>query len=484
MKDFTKSMLTTGAAIVVLAGLAVYAWQGDKRSQKDAKEKEEQKKLFAVKKESVNAIEMRVRGVETKIVRADGRWVITAPIRADGDQTAIDALVGAFDTLRAERTVEEKPADIMAYGLATPEITIRLTMADGTTAGLSVGMKNDFDNTYYLQRDGGTAVYQAQTSSRFSFDKDLFALREKKLFFAEKNEDIQKASVALDGLSYALERDADRWRLSGPADDRADDEEVAKVLNALRSLRATAVSTEQQAAGASYGLDRPAAVLSIWKGPERALQQVTIGKVQAGGKTKLYAVRAGAGTVWEIAEQILKDVDKKPFELRYKKALDFKREEVKKVILSNGGVQWTIEKGAAADEWEITAPERAKARPYKMSAVLYNLTNLKAAEFAPEGAAPREFDLDPPKRSVTLLDANGKELGRLAIGSDTAGRPAALTNIRDRVIILEKARVDEIPWALADYKDDGSTPPAKPGAPPHGAMKPGAPRPMPPPRGK
>ena len=63
MKDFTKSVLKTGATIAVLAGLAVYAGQGDKRSQKDAKEKDDRKKIFSVAKEAVNAVEMRVRGV-------------------------------------------------------------------------------------------------------------------------------------------------------------------------------------------------------------------------------------------------------------------------------------------------------------------------------------------------------------------------------------------------------------------------------------
>jgi hypothetical protein len=325
-------------------------------------------------------------------------------------------------------------------------------------------MKNEFDSTYYVMRDGDPKVYQAPSSVKASFDKDLFAVRDKRLVYVDKNEDVQKIEVKTRDAAYTLAREGDRWTVSGLADDRADDEEVTKVLNAVRSFRGTAIAAEREPADSpGYGLKGAPYVVSIWKGPVNALQQVSINRMELGAKTKIYAKRSGAETVWEVGEQILKDIEKKPFDLRFKKVMDFKRDEVKKLVLQGGGAAWTLEKGTAdaGDQWEITAPERAKAKPYKVSAVLYNLTNLKASEFAAAGpAARKEYELENPARSAVVYDGAGKELGRLAIGKNTTGGPAVLSGIRENVVIVEKARIDDIPWSLAEYKEEPPKPDA------------------------
>ena len=131
--------------------------------------------------------------------------------------------------------------------------------------------------------------------------------------------------------------------------------------------------------------------------------------------------------------------------------------------MRNAGFEWTIEKGNAdaGEQWEVTAPEHAKAKPYKMNAVLYNFTNLKATQFAGAGPAVlKDHELENPQRVVALFDGNGKELGRVAIGKASTGGQAVTSNVRPDVAMVEKARIDEIPWALADYKEDAPKPDA------------------------
>ncbi|MBI5528716.1 MAG: DUF4340 domain-containing protein [Deltaproteobacteria bacterium] len=464
MKDFTKSILKTFASICVLGGLGAYAYLVEfKKAEEDEKKKDESKKLFALKKEDAQSLEVAAKGTVISLAKADGKWRITAPVQTEADQNAADGVAGAFDTLKTERVTEENPANLAQYGLHAPELRVSVKTSGGAELGLKVGMKNEFDNTYYVMRDGDPRVYQAPSSVKHSFDKDLFALRDKRLFFFEKNDEVQKLEVRLEDKAYSAEREGDRWRLRLPADDRADDEEVTKVLNALRSLRATAVAAEKEGEGADFGLKVAKVSFSVWKGPENALQQVVVAKRDAGGKQKVYARRSGAETVWEIGEQILKDADKKEFDLRFKKVMDFKKDEVRKVVFKSAAEEWTLVKGTTdtGEQWEIEAPERAKARPYKMNSVLYNLTNMKAIEFRGGGdAARKELGLASPSRRVEVIDGAGKSLGWIEIGDATTSGPAIMSNVRPQAAIVEKARVDEIPWKYADYKEEPKPPDA------------------------
>jgi hypothetical protein len=464
VKDFTKSVLKTFAAICVLGGLGAYAYFVEfKKGEEDEKKKEESKKLFSLKKEDAQSLEVAAKGVVISLSKTDGKWRINAPVQTEADQGAADGVAGAFDTLKTERVVEESPANLAQYGLGAPEIRVSVKTSAGAEMGLKVGMKNEFDNTYYVMRDGDLRVYQAPSSVKYSFEKDLFALRDKRLFFFEKNDEVQKLQVRLEDKAYTVEREGDRWRLRSPADDRADDEEVTKVLNALRSLRATGVAAEKEGEGAEFGIKDAKVSLSVWKGPENALQQVIVAKRDAAGKQKVYARRSGAETVWEIGEQILKDADKKEFDLRFKKIMDFKKDEVRKVAFKSGGEEWTLVKGTAdvGDQWEIEAPERAKAKPYKMNSVLYNLTNLKATEFRGGGDAVRkELGLASPSRRVEVFDGAGKSLGWLEIGDATTSGPAVMSNVRPNAAMVDKARIDEIPWKYSDYKEEPKPPDA------------------------
>src|SRR6267143_1926612 len=387
MKQTTKTLLGL-LVLLLLAGAIGGAalWTG-KDEQKKAEAKEKSEKLFDFDKSQVKELRLSKEGqLVARMEKSDKGWKLLEPVRADGDDTVVDSLVGTLSTLKQKKDLGEEK-DLKAFGLDQPRLEVALKLDGGKDLGLQVGIDNGFDGTLYVKKHGEAMVRVIDAYQKASFEKTAFDLRDKRVAHLDDGAEVKRIEATGVKWPYPLEKDGTVWKLGGaPADGAAAD----RIASAVKSLRATAVGSEAAKGLKEYGLDK----------------------------------------------QILADVEKEAFDLQNKELVHVDREAIRKVVFESppGKVEITRvknfpEDGGVADEvFTVVAPQQGPAKKWKVSSALYAIASLRATAF--EGPLPAAKDLaryglDKP-RTVTLLGEGDKVLARVRIGSEKVGNRFAL----------------------------------------------------------
>ncbi len=251
---------------------------------------------------------------------------------------------------------------------------------------------------------------------------------------------------------YTLEKDGAAWKVNGQA---ADNATAGTVASALKELRATAVAAETSSKLSEFGLDKPAAVAKVTAGAET--RTVKLGKDAAG---KAYAMRDDSPVVYEVAPQILTDVEKQPFDLENKQLFHVDREALRKAVFESSAGKVVIARtktaspdgGVSEEVFTVVAPKQGPARKWKTSSTLYAVSSLRAAAFdgpVPPAKELARYGLDKPK-TVTFLGDGDKVLLRLRVGAEKDGKPYALADGFDKLVQVDKGIVDDFPWNVSD----------------------------------
>jgi hypothetical protein len=278
--------------------------------------------------------------------------------------------------------------------------------------------------------------------------------------------------------AYKLEKDGTSWKLLAPQQGAADASTADRVATVLKSLRATAIAAEnaEGAALKQYGLS-PAKVtvqltVAAPGGKDTYRRTLLLGQPapkKASVAVKTYAKRDDAATVFEVDQQILKDLQKEPFDLQDKSLVHANREDVKKIVFEQpGSPRIVVERkreqpkdGGFADEtFTVLEPKQGPAKKWKLSSALYSITGLRASAFAakPDAAAFNQA------RTISLLGDGDKVLATVRIGAETKDgkRRYASSDSLGRVAEIEKTTADDLPKMLDDVLEPPPAPDAGP----------------------
>jgi hypothetical protein len=386
-------------------------------------------------------------------------------VAAAADRGAVDALLDKVAGLRRRQLVAPAgapPAELARYGLARPRARVSLALQDGKTETLALGDENPFDGSIFVQPTGGS-VEVVGGDVRWPVEKDLFDLRDKRILTFE-DRDVTRLEVAAPGLSYALERAGDGWRLTAPLADRADGLTAARVLGALRGLRATGFVASTTPA-VTRALDHPRlrVRLATQGAPERtlALGAPPVRKGEPEPAT-LYARIGASGEIATVRADQVKDLAPGLWALRDKSVLaPFDREKAEAIrVESAGGVVELRRKpraGGGPEEWSLTAPRAAPAQAAKVSGILYALSSLQATAVADEsGRSLAAHGLDRPSRAVTVLDGAGAALARLEVGKED-GPKTFVRGQAPRILEVETSRLAELPGSAEELEEKAAS---------------------------
>jgi hypothetical protein len=459
MKQTTKTLLGL-VVLLLLAGAIGGAalWTG-KDEQKKAEAKEKSEKLFDFDKSQVKELRLSKEGqLVARLEKGDKGWKLAEPVQADGDDTAVDSLLGTLSALKQKKELAEEK-DLKAFGLDQPRLEVAVRLDGGKDVGLQVGIDNGFDGTLYVRKLGDATVRVIDAYQKASFEKTAFDLRDKKVARLDDSAEVKRIEATGVKWPYTLEKDGAVWKLGGaPADTAAAD----RVASAVKSLRATAVASEAAKSLKEFGLDKPRATirLSVVAGKDTYTRMVQIGQAKSGASTKTFAKRDDSPVVYEVDKQILADVEKDAFDLQNKDLVHLDREAVRRVVFESppGKVEIARVKNAPADGgvadevFTVVAPQQGPAKKWKVSSALYAIASLRATAF--EGPLPAANDLaryglDKP-RTVTLLGEGDKVLARVRIGAEKDGKRYALSDGFAKLVRVEKSTVDDWPWSVAD----------------------------------
>lgn len=488
------------AAVTALLGAFVYFVERDLPSTDERQELET--KVLALETDDVTAITLKADGREVRLERvepealddvdAEGdesetsslsepEWRLTAPVEARADSQAVDSFLGSLMALNLERTLED--VDTTAAGLDEPRAVVMISTADGETT-LEVGADVPLSQDALVRvagETGGTAAANqvVQTgfgeSMRETVGQDAGAWRDKRLFFARRNEVQQMSWTGPDGSRAVLTRsgNGDNFYLDEPVQDRADQERVRGLLSTLTSLEAASF-VDDESVGASFAPQARFEVTIDGEDTPWLLELAELGAVEVGAGEHLARVGGSNGTLVRLAAGPVTEALGGPSDKWRSSAWTHQQSfQIDEVILDQAGEEllairrnesdWLRTTGDAARVAEDAEGEMAGDEvPYTAASnVLYPLTEVKAERLVTDTAeldSEAGVDLSEPQLSITLASEDGEETLRL-YGRTEDGLFAARTEGRDVVLLLPAEKIDELLGAVQSLRDAEPVPP-------------------------
>ena len=482
MSARSKNLWTLlGAAAVALA-LGLYAYFGVmKGEEKQAEQKRAAERLVqpvsrpdgGTETVRYDRLVVKAKGETTELARLpDQAWIIARPLKTSADVQTAEGIVSGLQFARIRSTVEEKPTaeDLHRFGLDTPTVEVTASAEGVPPLTVRLGIENPYDGSAYLQRAGDPKVYAVDASTRTSLNKGTFDLRDRDVL-AVRDLGVTRIEVHGKTHTWTVARDPGQpYAFVRPVKEDADTPAVSGWLGSLRGTKATRYLEDTPAERKRTGVEKPVAEATFQRGTTE-----TVRVRLAGGKLDtdpLYALREDqfGSALAEVPRTALGLLDKSPAELRDRAVLHVKAEDVARIRIGSGAQSLVLERERPADggaeTWRLRAPTDAVADPFKASSLLYALTSLRAEatdETLPSDA--KATGLVPAARTVTLEGQDGKALGSIALGG-TAKKPAG-TFVRDdrgRMVVVDSARLKELPSRPADVLPPPPPPPPLPAA--------------------
>jgi hypothetical protein len=368
MKQTTRSLVTVLVALAVAGAIGGAALWVGKDTKKQAEQKEKSAKLFdGLDKAKVRSVKLMRDGKVVALAAresATSPWKIQEPVQADADAAQIDAMVNGLADLKQKSELGE--VDTAQYGLDKPKAAVTVKTEDGKELSAEFGESNPFDASVYMRKGGEKTVRIADGYAKAPFEKQLLDLRDKRVLRIAEGAQVQRIEVTGTTPSYVLEKDGQSWKLEAPQAEAADTGTADRIVNALRALRGTAIAAESADAALlkQDGLAPPkiGVQVSLTAPGGNVVKQTLLlgqpGPQKGSVAVKTYAKRDDASAVYEVDQQILKDLQKDIFDLQDKMLVHAAHDDVHKSSSSRRGSRRSSSSGGRTSPGTADSPTR------------------------------------------------------------------------------------------------------------------------------
>ncbi|HZY85033.1 MAG TPA: DUF4340 domain-containing protein, partial [Gemmataceae bacterium] len=412
--------------------------------------------LLNIDPAQVEQIESKAGGAALKLQRQGTGWQVLdapgAPFAADG--AAVVALESVWRGMKAERFAAYGPkVEWAKYGLDKPAavVTVRLKGEGAKPQTVEIGAPVEGkDGARYARVNKGPGVAvlgaaPARTLARTYLDYvDHNVLK----FDAGAVTGVRR-QMGPDVLELAKREDG--WHLAKPAEQRGDDQAMQGLLGQLGGLRAVRVAAYPAKDLKEYGLDKPAAVLTLQltadgKPAERVLK---LGKVADPATGDRYAATGTGQAVAVLPGVVAKRLTAAPLAFRDRALARFP--DAERATLERGPRKASFSKEDGT--WKLVEPLAAEADHDRLEDFIAALAKLRADELVAEKPAAddlKKYGLDRPEARWRLR-AGDKDVLDLAVGNREKDGPRCYARLagRDLVFLLGPALSARV---LAEYR--------------------------------
>ncbi len=407
-----RGLWSTLALVVVLAGLGGYIYFVDsKRPASTGVEGEPARtKVFTVEADKVNEIRLTAKGQTTLLQKTDAGWQMIEPIKVEADPPEAIGLAQAIANFESVREVVDNPSDLKQFGLAEPPITVEFKAEGGASGSFRLGNKNATQGEIYALKGGDDTVFLVSSFQESSFNREPFALRDKKILKFDR-EKADTLTLVKGANAIELSRSGSDWRVVKPVASRSDYSAVEGFITRLSSANMSRLVEDDAKDLAKYGLDKPAMTVTIGAGSAKTVLEV--GKTE---NDQTYAKDASRPIVFTVDSTLQADLNKNFDDYRKKELFEFRPFYVAKMraVLDApaGPKTYELEKVAPAkpgeaDTWKVTRVGGAShtADAAAMDDLLNKLVALRAESFV---SSTTRTGLDKPALVVSASFDDGK----------------------------------------------------------------------------
>jgi hypothetical protein len=380
---------------VLALGIGAYAYFVE--SKRDVSESPETKreKVWTIDSSKIEEIDIKAANGDVSKLKKNGTtWQIVSPQTLEADQDAVNTITMAVSSLESSKTVDEKPASAKPFDLDPPRATVTVKVSgDATPKQLELGSKTPTGADLYARLAGQPKIFLVPASLDDQLNRTTFDLRDKTVLKFDRDKadglKIEPAGAAAVALA---KKSSDEWRLTAPADARADFSAVDGLVSKIAQAKMKAIVADNGTNDLKkYGLDKPQDVVTVAVGSTRA--SLALGAKSPDGT--LYARDLSRPVVFTVDATLLDDLKKKPDDLRQKMLFEFRSYTAQSLDVTHGSESFSFakQKGAAqpnqsaAETWKETKPQTKDLDTGKATDFLVNLANLKADSFVDKAAA-------------------------------------------------------------------------------------------------
>jgi hypothetical protein len=412
-----RGLRTTIGLVVVLAGLFAYiyfvTW---KQPAEDPGPKQE--KVFAsVEADKIEELRVKSESGDNSALKKDkDGWRLVEPLAIAAADSEVSGITSALSQLEMVRVVDEKPANLNDYGLASPRIEIDFKAAgDKDFRRLLIGQKSPTGGNLFAKRNAEERVFLIPAFQEQTFNRATFDLRDKAVLRFERDK-VDRVTIDAAGKTVELAKTGSDWKLSKPLQAASDYSAVEGLLGRVAAAQMKSIVSENATPAdlKKYGLDKPAATVSLGLGSAKA-------ELLLGGKTSdgaLYAKDASKPLVITIDAALADELRKGADEYRRKDLFAFRAYDANRLEITRGSqtVAFDKVKGAAPtdeDKWRRAGDKPADVDKEKMGVFLAKLESVRASSFVDSTA---KTGLDSPAMTVYAKFDDGKKEERVMFG--------------------------------------------------------------------
>jgi len=397
-----RGMKSTLALLVILIGVVAYIYFVDsKQPVNDAEAKD--KAFTGVNADDVEEMQVKSSEGETsRLQKIDGKWQLVEPLKVEADNTEASNIASSLAAIDIQRVVEENASNLKEYGLDPARVEVGFRVKGKTDLQrIALGEKTPTGGDLYAQLPGSKRVFLVNSFLDSTFNKNTFALRDKKVLAFERA-NVESLELTNPDKMLQFAKKGSDWVIVKPVAARADFGAVEGALERIASVQMQSITAESGDDLRKYGLDKPSATINVGLGATKAT--LTLGKTE---NAVVYAKDAARPMIFTVAPTLTSDVFKDASEYRRKELFDSRSFTMDKVTFVRGGETVTLEKSKAKDgkeTWKNGAGKDVDAA--KVDDLLSKLGSLRASTFQ----ATADAALKSPALTVnSQFDSNRME---------------------------------------------------------------------------
>ncbi len=438
------------AAILVALGLYVWFYEVRRPAEQERQKEAEQKVFLFSSKEEVGKLALIYP--EKKIVcgkKPDGDWRLIYPIETEGDKNAIDRIISNLEGAKAEQVVADSAANLSEFGLLYPNVGVYLDLKEGTTDTLLLGDKSPTGDFVFARKICHPQVFTLPSWLLSSLEKTIYDLRDKRILAFDKAE-VRKLEIAQRRQRIVCTQVGSQWQMEKPLETKADKNEIDRFLSRLKNAKAKEFVDEEPKSLRKYGLHKPRMEVTLWVGEDKARKLLRIGNKK---DEDYYAWDESRSPVFLAGADLMKELQKTPFDLRDKTVAEFEVDDINKLELIYPDTTIICIKDSSGS-WQLSQPVEMKAKDWKISGILGDIKGLKAQRFVTEKTRKLfKYELDRPQ-IIARLWKEEAVVEELLVGKKKDGSVYVKTKQSSTIFVVKDDIVKDLSLKVEDMVEE------------------------------
>jgi hypothetical protein len=407
---------------LVLGGLGAYLYFVELPGKESQERSEtENKTLLLLDQNAITGLTMKTDDREIVMAKdAQKGWSITAPLRSEADQRAVQNLLRALATGKVMRVVEDTATALAPFGLDQP-VTV-VTVSAGTTQDtFSIGDSGPLSSTLYVLRQSDRKVLLTDMAPKEFVNKSLLTFRRKDILRFSQNE-VERVRLTYPTTEIVLyhvdEKPKGKWKIRYPIEADADQVEVRTLLFRLEDLKAMAVIDP--------GPERD----SIAKTLTSPKVKVTLHTPEGDQTVKLYQPDPSSGEaiaetsaeapLYRISPTAIRDITKELFSFQDKRLLGVETPDIALLSVKTRTEEYVLINQNG--EWVMEDHPTEKLDQQTADLFVSRVANAPAEERVTKQIGPlAAYGLVAPTAEFVATGKDGKIAGKLSVGNQSGG---------------------------------------------------------------